>query len=73
MKAPLRAFQRAKQRFRRQAVSAHKVAEVIERALRTARPRPRYTIGLDTRLALPLQRLLPTRVTDALLRRLCGL
>jgi len=70
---PLRAFQRTKQRFRKQATSVDKVAEVIERALLAARPRPRYAIGLDTRLLLPLHRLLPTRATDALLRRLCGL
>jgi NAD(P)-dependent dehydrogenase (short-subunit alcohol dehydrogenase family) len=70
---PLRAFQRTKQNFRKQAASADKVAEVIERALLAARPRPRYTIGLDTRLILPLHRLLPTRATDALLCRLSGL
>jgi len=70
---PLRTFRRTRRTFRKQAASADKVAEVIERALLAARPQLRYTIGLDTRVLLPLQRVLPTRATDALVRRLCGL
>ena len=71
---PLRTIQRTKRYLRKQAVSADKVAEVIERAVLSVRPLPRYSIGLlDTYLLLPLGRLLPTRVTDTLLRRLSGL
>ena len=71
---PLRTIQRTKRYLRKQAVSADKVAEVIERAVLAVRPRPRYSIGLlDTYFLLPLGRLLPTRATDLLLRRLSGL
>ena len=70
---PLRTFQRTRRTFRKQAASADKVAQVIERALLAARPQLRYTIGVDSRVLLPLQRVLPTRATDALVRRLCGL
>lgn len=43
------------------------VARVIARALAARRPRPRYLIGRDARMAMWLKRLLPTRWFDALL------
>jgi NAD(P)-dependent dehydrogenase (short-subunit alcohol dehydrogenase family) len=41
-------------------------ARAIERALTDRRPAPRYRVGRDARLVLPLLRHLPTRVRDRL-------
>jgi hypothetical protein len=46
-----------------------RVAEVIERALTAPRPRTRYLVGRDARIRAILQRLLPDRVSDALIAR----
>lgn len=46
------------------------VARVILRAATTGRPRLRYPVGLDGRIALLLQRLLPDSAFEALKRRL---
>jgi NAD(P)-dependent dehydrogenase (short-subunit alcohol dehydrogenase family) len=50
-----------------------RVAAVVERALTTSRPRARYLVGSDARMAVTLSRLLPTRTADALLSRTMGL
>ncbi|RKS79804.1 short-subunit dehydrogenase [Actinomadura pelletieri DSM 43383] len=48
------------------------VAGTVERALTSSRPRPRYTVGPDTRLLGLLARL-PLRTRDRLLARVMGL
>jgi NAD(P)-dependent dehydrogenase (short-subunit alcohol dehydrogenase family) len=48
------------------------VADAIVRALTTAKPKPRYTVGPDVRLLGLLARL-PLRTRDRLLRRVTGL
>jgi NAD(P)-dependent dehydrogenase (short-subunit alcohol dehydrogenase family) len=50
-----------------------RVAAVVERALTSSRPRARYLVGNDARMAVTLSRLLPTRTMDALLTRNIGL
>ncbi|MBB4682584.1 NAD(P)-dependent dehydrogenase (short-subunit alcohol dehydrogenase family) [Amycolatopsis jiangsuensis] len=50
-----------------------RVAEVVERALTTSRPRVRYLVGADSRVTVALSRLLPTGAMDALLTRAVGL
>ncbi|MFI6166457.1 SDR family NAD(P)-dependent oxidoreductase [Nocardia sp. NPDC051052] len=50
-----------------------RVAAVVERVLTARRPRPRYLIGTDARIAVALKRLLPARTMDTLLTRTMGL
>jgi NAD(P)-dependent dehydrogenase (short-subunit alcohol dehydrogenase family) len=50
-----------------------RVATVVERALTTSRPRARYLVGTDARIAVALSRFLPTRTMDAGLSRTMGL
>jgi NAD(P)-dependent dehydrogenase (short-subunit alcohol dehydrogenase family) len=45
------------------------VAKVIEHALTTARPRPRYLVGKDAKLQAALVRLLPHSTRDFIVRR----
>nr|WP_090346345.1 SDR family NAD(P)-dependent oxidoreductase [Mycolicibacterium malmesburyense]CRL78931.1 short-chain dehydrogenase [Mycolicibacterium malmesburyense] len=53
----------------RLAVPAEKVSAVVGEALTARRPRPRYVVGLGPRLQVGLVTKLPTRVRDAVLRR----
>jgi NAD(P)-dependent dehydrogenase (short-subunit alcohol dehydrogenase family) len=46
---------------------ASDVAAIIEHALLSDRPRPRYVVGLDARIRLMIGALLPTRARDALI------
>jgi len=48
---------------------ASAVADAVEHALTAARPRARYVIGLDARIRLLINALLPTRWRDALIIR----
>jgi NAD(P)-dependent dehydrogenase (short-subunit alcohol dehydrogenase family) len=50
-----------------------RVAVVVERALTTSRPRPRYLVGADARMVVALNRVLPTRVVDGIVARTMGL
>lgn len=50
-----------------------KVAHVVERALTARRPRRDYIVGRDARLQIGLDRLLPTRTFDGLVRRFMGI
>jgi short-subunit dehydrogenase len=52
----------------RMAVSPEKVAEVIERAIVARRPRARYPVGILSRGALKLRRVLPDSMFDAFVR-----
>jgi NAD(P)-dependent dehydrogenase (short-subunit alcohol dehydrogenase family) len=53
----------------RRAVGPEAVAKVVEEALTTARPRPRYLVGTDAKFMALLTRFLPDRVRDALTLR----
>jgi hypothetical protein len=48
------------------------VAEVVRRAVRSPRPRARYLVGRDAR-RLAVIAVLPTRLRNAVLRRVTGL
>ena len=50
-------------------LSADDVADVVVRAVESARPKPRYPVGAVSRQVAGARRILPTRVWDALLRR----
>lgn len=52
----------------RMGTKPEKVARVIERAIRSGRPRPRYRIGMDARSVILMRRLLSDRLFDAFLR-----
>ncbi len=60
-------------RFRKRASSPEKVAEAIQRALTAPKPKPRYPVGMDARLALKMARFLPDRARDSLHGRLLGM
>ncbi len=49
------------------------VAKVIAGAMTARRPRPRYVIGLDARVGMVADALVPTRAKDLLVRRALGL
>ena len=46
-----------------------KVAEVVHKAIRSRRPRPRYLVGTDAKVGARVHAALPTRVFDRLIRR----
>ncbi|MGH2957091.1 MAG: SDR family NAD(P)-dependent oxidoreductase [Solirubrobacterales bacterium] len=50
-------------------IPPRKVAEVVHRAIRSGRPRPRYLVGTDAKVGARIHAALPTRVFDRLLRR----
>jgi NAD(P)-dependent dehydrogenase (short-subunit alcohol dehydrogenase family) len=54
----------------RRAVGPEAVAKVVEQALTTARPRPRYLVGTDAKFQALLARFVPDRLRDALILRL---
>ncbi|OBF95949.1 SDR family NAD(P)-dependent oxidoreductase [Mycolicibacterium novocastrense] len=56
----------------RMAVPTEKVSAVVEEALTARRPRPRYVVGLGPKLQVAVVPRLPTRVRDAVLRRVSG-
>jgi NAD(P)-dependent dehydrogenase (short-subunit alcohol dehydrogenase family) len=49
------------------------VARAVEHALLAPRPRPRYPVGRQAKLLIPLSRFLPDRLKDELLLRVSGL
>jgi NAD(P)-dependent dehydrogenase (short-subunit alcohol dehydrogenase family) len=55
------------------AIPPERAARAIERALTERRPRARYVVGRDARLALPVLRLLPDRARDLILLSSLGL
>ena len=50
-----------------------KVAQVVEHALTARRPRRDYVVGRDARMQIALDRVLPARVFDGLVRRFMGI
>jgi NAD(P)-dependent dehydrogenase (short-subunit alcohol dehydrogenase family) len=54
------------------AVAPEKVAAVVERALTTSRPRPRYVVGGAPKVQAALMTKLPIAVRDRVLRKLAG-
>jgi NAD(P)-dependent dehydrogenase (short-subunit alcohol dehydrogenase family) len=50
-------------------IPAEKVAEVIEHALSTRRPRARYLVGLEAKMGARARMLLPTPIFDWIVRR----
>jgi NAD(P)-dependent dehydrogenase (short-subunit alcohol dehydrogenase family) len=63
------AFRRFAEQRAAQRVPAEKVAEAIEHALTSPRPRTRYVVGRDARTRAALERL-PTAVRDRILARI---
>ena len=57
-------------RIQRQTSPVDKVADTIEIALTTGRPRARYLVGTDARVRLAFQAALPTRAVDAAVSRM---
>lgn len=55
--------------FLAHAIPAARAGAKIARIATTRRPRPRYTLGLDAAITIPLNRLLPTRIMDRVLSR----
>ena len=54
-------------------IEPERVAKVVERAIRSVRPRTRYLVGMDARMALNMSRVLSDRSFDRLSRRLMKL
>jgi NAD(P)-dependent dehydrogenase (short-subunit alcohol dehydrogenase family) len=69
----LAAFDGIMERMDRMGVEPLKVARVVEKALTSRRPRPRYLVGVDAHAQVGLKTVLPTRVLDASVRKLLRL
>jgi NAD(P)-dependent dehydrogenase (short-subunit alcohol dehydrogenase family) len=54
-------------------IPPEKVARVVEHALTARRPRRDYVVGRDAKMQIALDRVLPTRVFDGLVRRFMGI
>ena len=67
------AFLRFSEQRESKAGHPDQVAAVIEEALTTDKPRPRYLVGSDARMVVALSRCLPTRILDAMLAKSIGL
>jgi hypothetical protein len=50
-------------------IPPEKVGEVVHEAIRSDRPRTRYLVGTDAKVAARLSAALPDRVFDRMLRR----
>jgi NAD(P)-dependent dehydrogenase (short-subunit alcohol dehydrogenase family) len=61
------------QKLANNAIPADRVAKVVERALTVKRPRARYTVGIDARALITLNRVLPDRAVDAIEARVMGI
>jgi NAD(P)-dependent dehydrogenase (short-subunit alcohol dehydrogenase family) len=68
-RSQMRAMRRTVARIRKRTSSPDKVADVVEIALTTARPKARYLVGADARVQVALRSALPTRVVDAAVAR----
>ncbi|HLU65176.1 MAG TPA: SDR family oxidoreductase [Kofleriaceae bacterium] len=69
----LRRFMRLTERTDRMAPGPIATSRAILHAASARRPRPRYKLTLSSRLAVAFMRALPTRWSDAILRRVVGL
>jgi NAD(P)-dependent dehydrogenase (short-subunit alcohol dehydrogenase family) len=65
----IRAFRRILAGAPRRGVPTADVARVVERALVSRRPRHRYVVGMDAKVRLALQTILPRRWMDAIVLR----
>jgi NAD(P)-dependent dehydrogenase (short-subunit alcohol dehydrogenase family) len=54
-------------------IPPERVARVVERALTARRPRRDYVVGRDAKAQIALDRVLPTRAFDGLMRRVMGI
>jgi NAD(P)-dependent dehydrogenase (short-subunit alcohol dehydrogenase family) len=68
----MRAFATLTTKLNKQGISPEKVAAVIEKALTTSRPRPRYLVGPDAHVQVAARAVLPARAMDALTIKLMG-
>jgi NAD(P)-dependent dehydrogenase (short-subunit alcohol dehydrogenase family) len=57
-------------RIQKRTSPPEKVADAVEIALTTARPKARYLVGADARVQVALRTALPTRVVDAAVSRI---
>jgi NAD(P)-dependent dehydrogenase (short-subunit alcohol dehydrogenase family) len=67
------ALRKAVSDMERAGVPPREVAQVVEHALTSPRPKTRYVVGRDAKVRLALSRLLPTRAMDRLVARTMGL
>jgi NAD(P)-dependent dehydrogenase (short-subunit alcohol dehydrogenase family) len=67
------AMQKALVETGRNGIEPEKVARVIERAIRSVRPRTRYLVGMDAKVARNMDRLLSDRTFDRITRRVLKL
>jgi hypothetical protein len=58
--------------LQKQAAPAETVAKVVQRALTSRRPRPRYQVNVAGRIQLAASILTPTRVFDAVVGATTG-
>ena len=61
----IKAMRKTVGRIQKRTSPPEKVADTVEIALTTARPKARYVVGADARVQIALRTALPTRVVDA--------
>jgi NAD(P)-dependent dehydrogenase (short-subunit alcohol dehydrogenase family) len=65
-------MERMAERFYRTASKPEAVAKIVRRAIESAAPRPYYRVGLDARMAVVMDALVPVRLRDGITARLYG-
>jgi len=66
----IKAMRKTVARIQKRTSPPEKVADAVEIALTTARPKARYVVGTDARVQIALRTALPTRVVDAAVARI---
>jgi len=66
----IKAMRKTVGRIQKRTSPPEKVADTVEIALTTARPKARYVVGADARVQIALRTALPTRVVDAAVARI---
>jgi len=69
----LTAIRQAIDEQERVGIAPQRVAEVVAKALTTARPRARYLVGRDAQAIGLISRFAPDRVRDPLVRKFAGI
>jgi len=66
-------YRRLTKRLADRGIAPEKVAETVEHALSTNRPRSRYLVGLDARIQARMKVLIPTPIFDWVIARMMGI
>jgi NAD(P)-dependent dehydrogenase (short-subunit alcohol dehydrogenase family) len=67
------AYRKVTRNLAERGIHPDKVAEVVEHALTSSRPRTRYLVGLDAKIQARIKLVIPTRIWDRIVARMMNL